>query len=38
MEMKNDIEEFNDNNNLARTQMIPDINYFDMINKKNKKK
>ena len=37
MEMKNDFEEFNDNNNLARTQMIPDINYFDMINKKNKK-
>ena len=33
-EMKNDFDELNDGNNLARTQIIPDINYFDRINKK----
>ena len=36
IEMKNDINEFNDNNILARTQMIPDVNYFDRINQKSK--
>ena len=33
-EMKNDFDEINDDNNLARTQIIPDVNYFDRINKK----
>ena len=33
-EMKNDFDELNDDNNLARTQLIPDVKYFDRINKK----
>ena len=33
MEMKNDFTDIEDNK-LARTQMIPDTNYFDLINKK----